>query len=74
MEQTTDKVIELCRNKLGIEVTPSDISTAQRIKLKSDCGSNSAAIIVPFTRRSIRDTLVVLVLVAFPAEELQQVY
>ena len=57
MEQTADKVIELCRNKLVIEVTPSDISTAHRIKLKSNRGSNAAPIIVRFTRRPIRDTL-----------------
>ena len=57
MEQTADKVIKLCRDKLGIEVAPSDISTAHRIKLKSDRGSNAAPIIVRFTRRTIRDTV-----------------
>ena len=51
IEQTIDKVIELCRDKLGNEVTPSDISTAHRIKLKSDRGLNAASIIVCFTRR-----------------------
>ena len=52
MEQIADKIIKLCHYKLGIEVTPSDISTAHRIELKS---SNAALITVRFIWRSIRD-------------------
>ena len=55
IKQTADKFIELCCDKLGIEVTPSDISTAHHIKLKCDRGSNAAPIIVRFARRSIRE-------------------
>jgi hypothetical protein len=53
---TVNKILDLCKNHLDVEVSPSDISTAHRLKQKTD--SNTVPpILVRFSRRLVRDSV-----------------
>ena len=51
--ETADKIIELCRDKLNVEISKSDISIAHRLPSTG----TSKPILVKFTRKSIRDDI-----------------
>jgi hypothetical protein len=54
---TTERaIIELCRDKLNVGITTSDISIAHRLK-KSNSSSGPAPIIVKFSTRKARDAV-----------------
>jgi hypothetical protein len=54
-ETTVSTVISFCHDKLGVSITPDDISTAHHIKAKRP--GDPTQVIVRFARRSKRDAV-----------------